>query len=118
MSAQPGVQAGASQGSSCALLYFWFAGFCTMKASFSQWCFVHLAGEKEHGAGGLACSSSGDRQLVAIEQAEISYLCDTSQTMTSEDRLDLSADWISLQLVFRTYFLQVLLNTCKSFQHK
>ena len=85
-SAQPGVEAGASQGSSCALLYFWFAGFCSMKASFSQWCFVHLAGEKERGAGGLACSSSGDWQLVAAEQAEISYLCDKSQSMNSEDR--------------------------------
>lgn len=85
-SAQPGVQAGAPQGSSCALLYFWFAGFRSMKASFSQWCFVHLAGEKEHGAGGLACSSSRDWQLVAVEQAEISDLCDKSQSMKSADR--------------------------------
>lgn len=86
MSAQPGVQAGASQGGSCASLYFWFAGFCSTKASFSRWCFVHLAGEKEHGAGELACSSSGDWQLAAAEQAEISYLSDKSQSKNSGDR--------------------------------
>lgn len=86
MSARPGAQAKASQGSSCALLYFWFAGFCSMKTSFSQWCFVQLAGEKEHGAGGLAFSSSGGWQLVAVEQAEMSHLCDKRQSMNSENR--------------------------------
>lgn len=88
MSAQPGVQAGASQGNSCAWLYFWFAGFSSMKAWFSQWFFVHLAGEKKRGAGGLACSSSGDSQLVTGE-AEISFSWASyckSQSMESVDR--------------------------------
>lgn len=47
---------------------------------------MQLAGEKEHGAGGLAFNSSGDWQLVAVEQAEISYLCDKRQSMNSENR--------------------------------